>query len=116
MTDEWGRIPLTLTGDLPRIQPLIPADWRWLALRRVPYHGEEISYFVVRARDAFHIYTTCEIDSNHPHSVFATCTTSRPRSFAGSGPAPFSNPTSIRVERFTTTTSGANSRWTRRQD
>ena len=67
-----GVCGLTLTGGLPQIQPLVPADWRWLALRRVPYHGEEISYFAVRAGNAFHLYTTCEIDSNHPHSVYTT--------------------------------------------
>jgi hypothetical protein len=67
-----GVCGLTLTGDLPQIQPLIPPDWRWLALRRVPYHGEEISYFAVRVRNKFHIYTTCEIDTGHPHSVYRT--------------------------------------------
>jgi hypothetical protein len=67
-----GVCGLTLTGDLPQIQPLIPAAWRWLALRRVPYHGEEISYFAVRTRNAFHLYTTCEIDTNHRHSVYKT--------------------------------------------
>src|SRR5579862_4650524 len=67
-----GVCGLTLTGELPQIRPLVPADWKWLALRRVPYHGEEISYFAVRARDGFHIYTTREIDSDYPHSVYKT--------------------------------------------
>jgi hypothetical protein len=67
-----GVCGLTLTGDLPQIQPLVPAGWRWLALRRVPYHGEEVSYFAVRARSTFHIYTTCEIDTDHRNSVYIT--------------------------------------------
>jgi len=67
-----GVCGLTLTGDLPQIQPLVPADWRWLALRRVPYHGKEISYFAIRARHALHLYTTCEIDADHPHSVYTS--------------------------------------------
>ncbi len=67
-----GVCGLTLTGDVPQIQPLVPADWRWLALRRVPYHGEEVSYFAVRARGTFHIYTTCEIDTDQLHSVYLT--------------------------------------------
>ena len=67
-----GVCGLTLTGDLPQIRPLVPADWRWLALRRVPFHGEEISYFAVRARNRFHLYTTCEIDSDHSHTVYTT--------------------------------------------
>lgn len=67
-----GVCGLTLTGDLPKIQPLVPEDWKWLALRRTPYHGEEISYFAVRVKDTFHLYTTCEIDTEHPHSVYLT--------------------------------------------
>jgi hypothetical protein len=67
-----GVCGLTLTDGLPQIQPLVPSDWRWLALRRVPYHGEEISYFAIRMRNAFHLYTTCEIDTAHSHSVFST--------------------------------------------
>ena len=67
-----GVCGLTLTDDLPQIQPLVPADWRWLALRRVPYHGEEISYFAVRTRNTFHVYTTCEIDTDHRNSVYIT--------------------------------------------
>ena len=63
---------MALTGDLPQIQPLVPADWKWLALRRVPYHGEEISYFAVRTRNTFHLYTTCESDTDHSHSVYIT--------------------------------------------
>ena len=65
-----GICGFTLTGELPQIQPLVPEDWTWLALRRVPYHNEEISYFAVRAHDGFRIYATCEIDTNHPHSVY----------------------------------------------
>ncbi|MBV9271091.1 MAG: hypothetical protein JO165_08355, partial [Candidatus Eremiobacteraeota bacterium] len=45
-----GVCGLTLTGDLPQIQPLVPANWKWLALRRLPFHGEEVSYFAVRAQ------------------------------------------------------------------
>jgi hypothetical protein len=66
-----GVCGLTLTGDLPQIHPLVPANWKWLALRRLPYHGHEISYFAVRAQGTFHLYTTCEIDTDHPHYVFA---------------------------------------------
>lgn len=67
-----GVCGLTLTGDVPQIQPLVPADWRWLALRRVPYHGEEISYFAVRAAGTFHLYTTCELETDHAHTVYTT--------------------------------------------
>ncbi|MBV8149348.1 MAG: hypothetical protein JO092_09680, partial [Candidatus Eremiobacteraeota bacterium] len=36
-----GVCGLTLTGDRPQINPLIPPNWKWVALRRLPYHGEE---------------------------------------------------------------------------
>jgi hypothetical protein len=36
----------------------------------VPHHGEEMSYFAVRTRTTFHIYTTCEIDTDHLYSVY----------------------------------------------
>ena len=65
-----GVCGLTLSEGLPQIQPLVPSDWKWLALRRVPYHGEEISYFAVRSNATFRIFTTCEIDSAHLHSVY----------------------------------------------
>jgi hypothetical protein len=67
-----GVCGLTLTGDLPQIRPLIPANWRWLALRRVPYHAQEISYFAVRSHNSLHIYTTSEIDAGDPHSLYTS--------------------------------------------
>ncbi len=67
-----GVCGFTLTGDLPKIMPLIPANWKWLALRRVPYHGAEVSDFTVRTRGALHIFTTCEIDTEHAHSVYTS--------------------------------------------
>lgn len=73
---------LTLTGDLPQVQPLVPANWKWLALRRVPYHGAEITYFAVRAQGTFHLYSTCEIDTDHPHYVFTQDASDRIAVFA----------------------------------
>jgi hypothetical protein len=41
----------------------MPADWSWVALRNVPYHGSSFSYILVREDDVeFHIYVTREID------------------------------------------------------
>jgi hypothetical protein len=40
----------------------MPADWSWVALRNVPYHGSSFSYILVREGDAFRVYVTREID------------------------------------------------------
>jgi glycogen debranching enzyme len=32
----------------PRVQPLLPKDWKWVGLRNLSYHGRRISYFAAR--------------------------------------------------------------------
>ncbi|HEY7833457.1 MAG TPA: hypothetical protein VIG30_07815 [Ktedonobacterales bacterium] len=32
----------------PVIQPLLPMEWKWVALRNLPYHGQHLSYFAAR--------------------------------------------------------------------
>lgn len=61
---------LILSGDRPQLNPLIPADWKWVALRRLPYRGSEISYFAVRTQGSLNIFTTCEIDTEFTHSLY----------------------------------------------
>ena len=65
-----GVCGLTLTGDRPKIDPLIPANWKWVGLRRLPYHGREISYFAVRTRGTLMLFTTCEVDTEFVHSLY----------------------------------------------
>jgi Bacterial alpha-L-rhamnosidase 6 hairpin glycosidase domain len=65
-----GVCGLTLVGDRPEVNPLIPANWKWVALRRLPYHGREISYFAVRTREALTLFTTCEINTDSAHSLY----------------------------------------------
>lgn len=65
-----GVCGLTLTGDRPQINPLIPANWKWVALRRLPYHGSEMSYFAVRVKKTMTIFTTREIATDSPHSLY----------------------------------------------
>ncbi len=60
-----GVCGLSTSGDVPTIQPLIPASWRWIALRREPYHGSDVSYFVTRQKDRFNIYATTEMETEH---------------------------------------------------
>ena len=65
-----GVCGLTLTGDQPQINPLVPPSWKWVALRRLPYAGREISYFAVRTGEGFHLFTTCEIETDAVHSLY----------------------------------------------
>ncbi len=65
-----GVCGLTLTGDRPQINPLVPPSWKWLALRRLPYGDREITYFAVRTGGTFHLFTTCEIETDAVHSVY----------------------------------------------
>jgi hypothetical protein len=71
-----GVCGVVLLPDKPKINPLIPAQWRWVGLRRLPYHGKEISYFAAREGeaeqpDAFHIYAETEVATDHTLSVYA---------------------------------------------
>jgi len=65
-----GVCGLTLSGDRLQINPLIPADWKWVALRRLPYHRREISYFAVRTQGSLNLFTTCEINTDFTHSLY----------------------------------------------
>ncbi|MBV9056757.1 MAG: hypothetical protein JO351_08980 [Candidatus Eremiobacteraeota bacterium] len=65
-----GVCGLTLTGDRPQINPLVPPNWKWVALRRLPFHGREISYFAVRTKAVLTIFTTCEINTDSAHSLY----------------------------------------------
>jgi hypothetical protein len=60
-----GVCGLMLTPGPPRISPLIPADWNWVGVRDLPYHGSLLSYFLVRERAAgFLLYSTGDVDSD----------------------------------------------------
>src|SRR5260370_27979534 len=32
----------------PKVQPLLPLEWKWIGLRNLAYHGRRISYFGAR--------------------------------------------------------------------
>jgi hypothetical protein len=66
-----GVCGLVLMPGPPRVNPLMPAGWNWVALRDVPYHGVPFSYFYVReAEGGVRIYATCSIDSNWPVEIY----------------------------------------------
>jgi len=58
-----GVCGLMLTTGMPRVNPLVPSHWKWLGVRRLPYHGTEITYFATRRSGAFHIATTADVDT-----------------------------------------------------
>jgi len=65
-----GVCGLMLTPHLPSVNPLVPPEWKWVALRRQPYHGREITYFATRHDDGFHIYADTDVDTVHYNEVF----------------------------------------------
>jgi hypothetical protein len=53
-----GLCGLMLTPDAPHISPVIPHRWKWVGVRRVHYHGNEISFFATRQNDSYVVYVT----------------------------------------------------------
>jgi hypothetical protein len=58
-----GVCGLMVTIAEPRINPLVPQSWRWVGVRRLRYHGKEISFFATRHNGTFHICATGPVDS-----------------------------------------------------
>jgi hypothetical protein len=65
-----GVCGLMLTPGQPRIRPLVPATWKWVALRRLPYHGTMLTYFAARQEGEFHIYANAGIETPHTTDRF----------------------------------------------
>ncbi|MEO6834419.1 MAG: amylo-alpha-1,6-glucosidase [Candidatus Tumulicola sp.] len=66
-----GVCGLMVTTGAPRINPIVPAHWTWVGIRRLPYHDAELSYFAVRQSDGrLNIYATAEVDSDFDVVVF----------------------------------------------
>ena len=60
-----GVCGLMLTTGAPSVNPLVPRTWKWVALRRLPYHGGELTYFAARYDEKFHIYATADVETGH---------------------------------------------------
>ena len=65
-----GVCGVMLTTDRPRVKPLVPTRWKWLALKRLPYHGGEITYFATREDGSFRISATADVESDFPVERF----------------------------------------------
>ena len=70
-----GYIPGVRPGK-PVIRPLVPPTWRWVGLRRVPYHGGMVSYFAVRQQDRMHVYASADVESDYEPHVYKEDVTS----------------------------------------
>jgi hypothetical protein len=57
-----GICGLTIRTGKMHFNPLIPADWKWVGLRRFLYHGREAAVFGVRQPDGPHAYSTMDFD------------------------------------------------------
>jgi hypothetical protein len=66
-----GVCGLMLTPEQPSVAPLVPPSWKWVALRRLPYQGREVSYVALRQGDQFHLYATCEVQTTYPAEVYS---------------------------------------------
>ncbi len=42
------------------LSPLVPKDWQWVGLRRLPYRGREIAFFAGWQPDGPHLYATTD--------------------------------------------------------
>ncbi|HEY7350518.1 MAG TPA: amylo-alpha-1,6-glucosidase [Ktedonobacterales bacterium] len=58
-----GVCGLSLRKNTLHSHPLLPADWKWVGLRRFPYHGQEIAFFATRQRDGAHLYGTTALET-----------------------------------------------------
>jgi hypothetical protein len=65
-----GVCGLTLTGDEPKINPLIPDDWKWLAIRDLQYHGGRVSYVLTRQAGSFVMYSTAPLETDYQIDLY----------------------------------------------
>ncbi len=77
-----GVCGLMLTPGPPRISPLVPATWKWVALCQLPYHGASLTYFAARQEGEFHIYANADIDTPHTTERFDEDVSSQVHAFS----------------------------------
>jgi mannosylglycerate hydrolase MGH1-like protein len=65
-----GVCGLMLTTEEPRVNPLVPQSWQWVGVRRLRYHGDEISYLATRHNGKFHICATGPVDTSSGYEHF----------------------------------------------
>jgi glycogen debranching enzyme len=58
-----GVCGLGVSKDKLHFRPLLPADWKWVGLRRLPYRGQEFAFFAVRQREGSHLFSTYDVET-----------------------------------------------------
>lgn len=46
------------------LDPLLPSTWKWVGIRRLIYHGEELAFFAARQGDLFHVLGTTDFQAH----------------------------------------------------
>jgi len=67
-----GVCGVMLTTGALRVAPLVLASWKWVALKRLPYHGREITYVAARRGGAFHLYAVGDVECDFPMQRYET--------------------------------------------
>ena len=62
---------LDVHGKLPKINPNLAADWRWLTVVNVPFQGKTIAWIAARMPDGVCVHTTSTCISDLPIASFA---------------------------------------------
>ncbi len=61
-----GICGLTMRTGRLTFHPHLPAEWKWVGLRRLHIHGRETAIFGVRQPDGNHAYTTSDFEMDQP--------------------------------------------------
>jgi hypothetical protein len=59
-----GVCGVMLSTDALSLEPLLPTDWKWVGIRRLPYHNRELAFFAARQDDCFHVFGTADFDTH----------------------------------------------------
>lgn len=52
--------------------PNMPPDWKWLALRRLPWKAGHMTFFMARINSQIHIYSNQQVETKHELHVVGT--------------------------------------------
>ena len=63
---------LDVTGSVPKINPCLSEQWRWLTAVNVPYRDTQIAWIATRMPDGLHVYTTSDLASDGPLTAYAS--------------------------------------------
>ncbi len=64
-----GAAGLDLSGGAPSITPRLSPDWKWIAVRDLPFNGKCLTWFVVRAPE-LQMYTNYSFQQSSPYLAY----------------------------------------------